>query len=157
MDASPFDEFTKTLTTGVSRRTILNALASAIAVGVVAVLLGASGVWAATDPPPPKHCYTPTADCPDFQVCLDPRYPLCGIVPNCSELGLILCGCGCSTPCVPADCADDEVCSPGGCCAPKPCERTNDCHGQPGDPDLAADRCIGGFCIRRGECTVPPE
>ncbi len=150
MYASPFDEFTKTLETGVPRRTILKALASAIASGVVAVPL-ASGVWAAPHGipgPPPHHCYT-SDDCPADQVCLSRLFEQCGIVPDCNAQGMILCGCHCVDPSGETPCEADEDFTAGGCCAAKPCAHNHDC-------GVKHDKCIGGFCIPRGVCIFPP-
>ena len=93
-------------------------------------------------------CFTAN-DCPEGEVCVDPRYPVCGNIPACEEGG-IRCGCSCVAACTPGSCAVDEVCGAGGCCEPRTCEGDAQC-------GSADDRCVAGRCVRRGTCgPLPP-
>jgi hypothetical protein len=132
-----------------------------IRVYLVSVALGAAGACApaVTDAPPTPPttlaqvrtgggCFA-ADECANGEVCVDPRYPVCGNIPACEEGG-IRCGCSCVAACTATSCAADEVCSPSGCCQPRPCEGDAQC----GSADA---RCVAGRCVRRGTCgPLPP-
>jgi hypothetical protein len=123
-------------------------------------LLGAAGACgpALVEPPPSPPstlrvvqeagCFS-GSDCSDEEICIDPRYPVCGNVPACEEAGLIACGCACKEACTADSCGVDEVCGASGCCQARPCTADAQC----GTTD---SRCVGGRCIRRGTCGLPP-
>ena len=102
--------------------------------------------------PPPvvaSGCYS-TSDCSAQEVCVDPRYPLCGAIPACEEGGLIRCGCSCvAVGAGPEGCASDEVRGASGCCEARPCTADAQC-------GLGDGRCLAGRCARRGTCELPP-
>ncbi|MET0551629.1 MAG: hypothetical protein ABW221_01230 [Vicinamibacteria bacterium] len=90
-----------------------------------------------------------TGDCTGQEVCVDPRYPLCGAIPACEETGLIRCGCACEAIGATAGCAEDEVRGASGCCEPRTCTADAQC----GRTD---SRCLAGRCARRGTCQLMP-
>lgn len=96
----------------------------------------------------PAGCFSP-GDCAGGEICVDPRYPVCGNIPACEDGGLIRCGCACAAVCSATSCAADEVCGAGGCCEPRVCEADAQCGSE-------GARCVAGRCLRRGTCTVPP-
>lgn len=122
-----------------------------------AALAGLSACSSVIEPPPSPPttlrvaqdtgCFT-SRDCSNDQLCVDPRYPVCGAIPSCEDGG-ILCGCACKTACTATSCGPDEVCGPSGCCQPKPCAGDTQCVSPDG-------RCVEGRCVRRGTCTLPP-
>ena len=91
-------------------------------------------------------CYSPD-ECGGQQMCVDPRYPVCGAQPECE--GMTLCGCQCVTACTATSCAKDEVCGSGGCCIPRTCETDAEC-------GVQGTRCLDRQCKRRGTCMLPP-
>jgi hypothetical protein len=94
-------------------------------------------------------CYS-AGDCPAQEVCVDPRYPLCGAIPACEESGMIRCGCSCVEIGAGAGCAVDEVRGASGCCEPRSCTADAQC-------GLADSRCLAGRCARPGTCgPMPP-
>jgi hypothetical protein len=102
--------------------------------------------------PPPvvaSGCYS-AGDCPAQEVCVDPRYPLCGAIPACEEGGMIRCGCTCVAIGAVGGCAADEVRGASGCCEPRTCTSDAQC-------GVAGSRCLAGRCVRRGTCgPMPP-
>jgi hypothetical protein len=114
---------------------------------------------AAVDPPatPPTTleaaqvggCFS-ASDCKGSEMCVDPRYPVCGAQPACEDGGLIQCGCACLARCTATSCGADEVCGAGGCCEPRSCSTDAQCG------ETADRRCVSGRCVRRGTCTLPP-
>ena len=93
-------------------------------------------------------CYS-ASDCSGQEICVDPRYPVCGAIPACEEGGLIRCGCTCAAACTATSCGADEMCGASGCCEPRSCSVDAPC-------GLADARCVAGRCVRRGTCTLPP-
>jgi hypothetical protein len=87
------------------------------------------------------------SDCSGQEICIDPRYPVCGNQPACE--GMTLCGCECGAACTPTSCEADEVCGAGGCCGPRTCSTDSEC-------DVTGSRCVAGQCKRRGTCSLPP-
>jgi hypothetical protein len=92
-------------------------------------------------------CFS-ASECSAGELCVDPRYPVCGNVPACEDGG-IQCGCACVTACTATSCAADEVCGASGCCEPRPCASEAQC-------STAGSRCLAGRCVRRGTCGLPP-
>jgi hypothetical protein len=93
-----------------------------------------------------QGCFS-QSDCSGSQMCVDPRYPVCGAQPECE--GLTLCGCQCVAACSATSCEADEVCGAGGCCMPRTCSTDSEC-------GVEGSRCVAGQCKRRGTCTAPP-
>ena len=93
-----------------------------------------------------QGCFS-QSDCSGHEMCVDPRYPVCGAQPTCE--GMTQCGCECVTACTATSCEADEVCDAGGCCLPRSCATDSEC-------GVANSRCVAGQCKRRGTCTLPP-
>lgn len=92
-------------------------------------------------------CFS-ASDCKNAEICIDPRYPVCGNIPACEDGG-IQCGCACVAACTATSCGADETCGAAGCCEPRSCAAEADCRSE-------GSRCVAGRCVRRGTCGLPP-
>jgi hypothetical protein len=121
------------------------------------VLLALSACTSALVEPPPSPpstlqvsqeagCFS-AGDCASGEICVDPRYPVCGNQPACE--GSVQCGCECLEACTATSCKGDEVCGASGCCEPRSCAVDAEC-------GSANVRCVTGRCRRRGACSLPP-